>query len=127
MMKDTKSSTVKKALEEESIKLSALAREHIQNTERKVNRKKLNPLETMRGVDNLRGSNLMAKTRIQMKMERGLDEGTQTRKGGTPIWGRNKRPRRKLDQAHFWNFKDQSENSEKSNNMYVNKAFEIKC
>ena len=48
MMKDTKSSTVKKALEEESIKLSALAREHIQNTERKVNRKKLNPLETLR-------------------------------------------------------------------------------
>ena len=76
----------------------------------------------------------MAKTRIIMKMEQGLDEGTQTRKGGTPIWGRNKRPRRKLDQAHFGNFKDQSgssftgppnhqpENSEKPNNMYVNKS-----
>ena len=44
----TKSSTVKKAHDEESIKLSAMAREHIQNHEGQVNRKNLNPLETLR-------------------------------------------------------------------------------
>ena len=41
MMKDTKSAMVKKALDEE-------AREQIQNTERQVTRKKLNPQKTVR-------------------------------------------------------------------------------
>jgi hypothetical protein len=43
-----KSSTVNKAWDKVSIKLSAMAREHILNHEIQVTRKKLNPLETLR-------------------------------------------------------------------------------
>ena len=92
-MQDMKSLLVKKALNKESIKLSAMAREHIPNHEQQVNRP----------TDNIGESNLMVKTRIRKTMEHGMDKGMPTIKEGTPIWGRNKGPSGKLDQVLFGN------------------------
>ena len=47
-MKDTKSLAVKKTLDEESIKLSAMERVYVQKHESQVKKKKMNPLETLR-------------------------------------------------------------------------------
>ena len=48
VMKDTKSSVVNKKLDEESIELRDMAREHIQKHETSINRKKMNPVESLR-------------------------------------------------------------------------------
>ena len=70
VMKETKSTNVKKALDEESKKLTAMPREQIKNT-----RKKLGPL------DNLKRVQLEEKMTSKMKAA-----GEKER---TPTWGRN--------------------------------------
>ena len=42
-------------------------------------------------------------------MEQGL--GEESKEGRNTVMGRNKRPNGELDQAHFGNFKEQSESS----------------
>ena len=101
--KDIKSTTMKKGPDEESKKLSTMAREQreqVQNT-----RKKLGPLETLKksptgGEDDSNvecyADNRMNPIRIMMTMpgprkEQGMAKGTTTRRGRARTLGRNKK------------------------------------
>ena len=65
MIKDTKSVTVKKAMDEESKNLSAMAREQIQNTKQQVTRKKLNPLVILSKVRRENDLKVKAASKVQ--------------------------------------------------------------